>query len=52
MLKTYLKDLVTMGIDKCRNRKLILCPRLFAKSLVRGTGQPFQSRMTLYVYTS
>ena len=30
-LKTYLKDLVTMGIDKYRNRKPILCPRRFAK---------------------
>ena len=28
-LKTYLEDLVTMGIDKCRNRKLVLCPMLF-----------------------
>ena len=28
-LKTYLEDLVVMGIDKCRNRKLVLCPLLF-----------------------
>ena len=30
-LKTYWEDLVTMGIGKCRNRKLILCPRLFSR---------------------
>ena len=28
-LKTFLEDLVMMGIDKCRNRKRILCPVLF-----------------------
>ena len=28
-LKAFLEDLVTMGIDKCRNRKLVLCPVLF-----------------------
>ena len=28
-LKPFLEDLVTMGIDKCRNRKLVLCPVLF-----------------------
>ena len=27
--KTFLEDLVTMGIDKCGGRKLILCPELF-----------------------
>ena len=30
-LKTYVENLVTMGIDKCRNRKLVLCPRLFSR---------------------
>ena len=30
-LQTYLEDLVIMGIGKCRNRKLILCPRLFSR---------------------
>ena len=28
-LKSFLEDLVTMGIDKCRNRELFLCPVLF-----------------------
>jgi hypothetical protein len=30
-LRTYLQELVVMGIDKCKGRKLILCPALFAK---------------------
>ena len=30
-LKIYLEDLVTTGIGKCKNRKLILCPRLFSR---------------------
>lgn len=28
-LKAYLADLVTMGIDKCKGRKLFVCPALF-----------------------
>ena len=30
-LAKYLKHLVVMGIDKCRNTKLFLCPVLFEK---------------------